>query len=340
MTAAPGTEGLSGLRKAAILVVQLGQERAAPLLARLRESEIEELTAEIMRLRALRAEQVDAVMGEFAELASAHRVVGQGGLDFAKEVLTSSLGAERAAEMLDRLSAAAMNQPFLFLHQADPRQIVTFLSGEHPQTIALVLAHLRPEQASTILAALPADVSAAIAHRVAVMEPAAPDVVRTVESVLQRKTSSVLKVQQASVVGGLQPLVEIINRADRSTEKLLLEGLAALDPALAEEVRAMMFVFEDITSLDDRAVQLVLRQVETSEVALALKGVREDVRDVVLRNMSERARENLVEEIEMLGPVRLSQVEEAQAAVVRAIRSLEETGQIVLRRSDDDALVG
>lgn len=331
---------MSGVRKAAILVVQLGRERCAKMLAGLGEAELEALTAEIMKLRALRPDQADSVMQEFAELAGAHRVVGQGGLDFAHDILRTSLGDERARSMLEKLSAAAMNTPFLFLHQVDPRQVLTFLNGEHPATVALVLAHLLPEQASAVLAALPPEVSANVAHRIATMESATPDVVRRVEEVLQRRTGTVLQATETtSSVGGIAPLVQIISRADRTTEKQLLDALAEIDPEIAEQVRAQMFVFEDITSLDDRAVQLVLRGVESADLATALKGVREDVRDVVLRNMSERARDNLLEEIDLMGPVRLSAVEESQTKILTVIRALEETGQIVLRRSDDDALV-
>lgn len=341
MPTALDTTTPTGLRKAAILLVQMGRERSAKVLAQLREPEVEALTGEIMRLRALRPEQVDAVVMEFAELATAHRVVGQGGLEFAQEVLSKSLGADRARAVLERLSAAALNAPFLFLHQVDPRQILTFLSGEHPQTVALVLAHLRPEQASSILGALPPATAAEVAHRIATMEPASPEVVRRVEGVLQRRTGSVLQTSsRASSVGGVDPLVGIINRADRATEKAVLDALTELAPEIAEQVRARLFVFDDITTLDDRSVQLVLRGVETADLATALKGVKDEVRDVVLRNLSERARANLLEEIDLMGPVRVSAVDESQAKVVQVIRSLEESGEIVLTRGDDDALVG
>ncbi|HSF26498.1 MAG TPA: flagellar motor switch protein FliG [Actinomycetes bacterium] len=335
------TAELSGVRKAAVLLVQMGRERAAKILAEMRENEVEELTAEIVRLRDVDPDVADEVVEEFHHLVSARRYAGQGGLAFAQELLEASVGGDRAQELIARLTAAMSEVPFHFLHRADPRQILSFVQDEHPQTIALVLAHLRAEQSSMILSGLAPELQADIAHRIAVMDRTSPEIIRQVESMLERKLSSVLTPSDLAAVGGLEPLVQIINRADRATERLILEGLEGRDPELAEEIRSRMFMFEDIVTLDDRAVQLVLRQVESADLATALKGVREDVRDKVMRNLSERAVENLVEEIDMLGPVRLRTVEEAQVKVVQVIRSLEETGQIAVRRGgdDDDAFV-
>jgi flagellar motor switch protein FliG len=241
--------------------------------------------------------------------------------------------------MLDRVASAAVGQPFDFLQEADARQIVSFVNGEHPQTIALVLAHLRPQQASAAIGGLPSDVQADVAHRIATMERTSPDVIAIVAETIQRKASTVLTPQAVSVVGGVQPLVDIINRADPGTGKHLLEELAKRDPALAELVRAQMFTFDDILSLEDRAMQLVLREVDAATLAVALKGVRDEVRDKITRNVSERARENLLEEVELLGQVRLSAAEEGRAAVVQVVRQLEESGQITIQRESDDEYV-
>ena len=246
---------------------------------------------------------------------------------------------QRAAGMLERLASSLQGQPFEFLQYADARQVVGLLNGEHPQTIALVLAHLRAEHASQIMSGLGPEVQAEVAHRIALMERASPDVVAVVAENLQRKASAVLTPSESSAVGGVQPLVEIINRADPSTEKAILEGLEARNKELADEVRSRMFVFSDVTLLEDRAVQLVLRGVEMSSLATALKGAGDEVREKILSNLSERARENLVEEMDLLGPVRMSVVEESRAAVVQAIRQLEETGQIVIRREGEDEYV-
>jgi flagellar motor switch protein FliG len=328
----------TGTQKAAMLLLQLGRERAARVMAQLELPEIEELTAEIMRLDRVDAELADRVVEEFYAASVAGPGVG-GGAGLAQHLLEASLGPVRAADVMERLQTTMAGQPFEFLQQADARQVVSLLGGEHPQAVALVLAHLRPDHASAILGGLSPEVQADVAHRIALMERAAPDVVTVVAEALQRKASTVLAPRELAAVGGVQPLVEIINRADPGTEKAILEGLAARDEQLAEEVRGRMFVFADIVLLDDRAMQLVLRQVETNDLSVALKGVPDEVGDKVLRNLSERARENLLEEIDLLGPVRLSQVEEARAGIVQSIRRLEESGQIVIRRDGEDEFV-
>ncbi|MBO3084939.1 flagellar motor switch protein FliG [Cellulomonas fengjieae] len=329
---------LTGSQKAAMLLLQLGRDRAARVMAQLDVAEIEELTGEILRLERVDQGQADEVLEEFYAASVIGPGVG-GGLGLAQHLLEASLGADQAAGVLERLQTSMAGKPFEFLQQADARQVVSLLSGEHPQAIALVLAHLRPEHASAILAGLEPDLQGEVAHRIAVMERASPDVVTVVAESLQRKASAVLQPRELAPVGGVQPLVEIINRADPTTEKLILEGLSSRDEALAEEVRSRMFVFGDIVLLEDRAMQLVLRQVETAALCVALKGVTTEVRETVLRNLSERARENLVEEIELLGPVRLSQVEDARAEIVQSIRRLEESGQIVIRRDGEDEYV-
>jgi flagellar motor switch protein FliG len=332
-------EDVSGLRKAAILLIQMGQDNANKVLAQMREPEVEELVAEIMRLQRVDAGTADLVIDEFHTMMSARGYVSQGGISFARELLESGLGVERAGEILNRLEAAITEMPFQFMRRADPRQLLSFLQEEHPQTIALVLAHLPSEQASGVLSGFTPELQTDVAHRIAVMDRTSPDQIRRVEAVLERRMSSILAPTESAAVGGVQPLIDIINRADRSTERLILESLEAMDPELANEVRSRMFLFEDITTLDDKSVQTVLRQVETNDLATALKGVRDDVREKVMRNLSERASETLAEEIEMLGPVRLRSVEEAQAKVVQVIRQLEESGQVVVSRGGTDEFV-
>ncbi len=332
------TIGLSGTQKAAMLLLQLGRERAARVMAQLDTAEIEELTAEIMRLERLDPGVADEVIEEFYQVSAIGPSVG-GGLGAATQLLEGALGRDEAAGMIERLQTSMAGQPFEFLQNADARQVLSLLNGEHPQAVALVLAHLRPEHASAILAGLPGERQAEVAHRIALMERASPDVVQVIAESLQRKASTVLTPNEMAAIGGVQPLVEIINRADPTTEKLILEGLTNRDESLADEVRSRMFVFGDIVLLEDRAMQLVLRGVETNELSVALKGAAPEVREKILRNLSERARENLEEEIELLGPVRLSQVEEARAGIVQVIRRLEESGQIVIRREGEDEYV-
>ena len=328
-----------GVRKAAILLIQLGKERAAHVLAHLSENEVEAVSAEVARLESISPSENESVLTEFRDLLMARAHINQGGLGFAKNLLEQSLGSERASEIMERLNAAAVQMPFRFLHRADPAQLRSFIAGEHPQVIALVLAHMTPDKASLLLGGLPSDLQAQVAHRIAVMDRTSPEIVRVVESTLERKLSSMLQPSDLSRVGGLDPLVNIINRSDRSTERQIVEGLEALDAALAEEVKSRMFMFEDIVSIDDRSVQLVLRSVDTGALALALKGVPDAVRDKITSNLSARAAENLIEEVELLGTVRLTQVEEAQQAIIRTIRELEEQGQIMIRRGGDDEFV-
>ncbi|GAB2873602.1 flagellar motor switch protein FliG [Myroides odoratimimus subsp. xuanwuensis] len=328
-----------GVRKAAIVLIQLGKDKAADVLSHLSDAEVEAISAEIAQLDSVSASETESVLTEFTEMAKARVNMTQGGLTFARNMLEQSLGVEKAAEIMARLQAAAVKMPFQFLHRADPAQLRSFIVDEHPQVIALVLAHMTPDKASLVLSGLPSDQQAAVAHRIAVMERTSPEVIRSVESVLERKLSSVLQPAELSRVGGVDPLVDIINRSDRSTERQIVEGLEAIDAELAEEIRNKMFMFEDIINLDDRSVQQVLRQVDNAELALALKGVQDIVRDKITKNMSERASETLLEEVELLGPVRLAQVEEAQQSIIRTIRLLEEQGQIMVRRGNDDELV-
>ena len=330
---------MSGLRKAAVLLVQLGKEESAKLLAQLPEAEVEELSTEIARLGLVAPEDAGDVITEFHAMAKLRQRASQGGLDLAREMLIASLGEEKAKEILERLSAVVTDLPFAFLNRADPRHVISFLQNEHPQTIALVLAHVPSGLASAILSGLGPETSANVAHRIAVMDRTSPDIIKEVESALSRKLGSVLQPSQMSVVGGVQPLVDIINRSDRITERLIIEGLEQRNPELAEEIRRRLFMFEDIVHLEDKAIQLVLRSIDTNDLATALKGVSDNVRTAVTRNLSERARENLMDEIEMLGPVRMRVVEESQAKIVQVIRSLEDSGQIEIQRGDEEEYV-
>jgi flagellar motor switch protein FliG len=330
---------MTGLQKAAVLLVQIGKEQSSKILKSLRQPEIEELTAEIARLEAIPPEVVDAVLGEFKQLAVAHHYFAQGGLRYAEEVLEATLGADKAREIMSRQFALMDEMPFEFLRRIDPHMVLSFLQDEHPQTITLVLAHMQPSQAAAVLSGLPETVQADIAHRLAVMDRTSPDIVKQVESQLQRRISSVFQASDSSAVGGLRPLVDIINHSDRNTERLILEGLESRDTELAEQVRALMFMFEDVRGLEDRMIQVLMKHIDVKELAVALKGVREDVKEKFMSNMSERAALGLREDMDVLGPVRVKQVEEAQAGIIRQIRTLEESGEIVISQGDGDDFV-
>jgi flagellar motor switch protein FliG len=331
---------LSGAQKAAVLLLSMGKEKSAAVLRALPEAEVEALMTEITKLGSVDSTIVDVVMNEFHELATARRYITEGGVDFARGMLEESLGTQKAHAILDRLAVSVTEAPFEFLRRADPRQVLTYLQEEHPQTISLVLAHMAPEQAAMVLSALPEEMQSDIALRIATMDRTSPEVVRQVEQVLERKLSSVLQAQDVSqAAGGVQALVDLLSRSDRATEKLILGELEKRDAELADQVRSQMFVFEDIVNLDDRSVQLVLRDVDVKELAVALKGVRSDVRDKILKNMSERAAANLSEEVELLGPTRMKAVNDAQAGVVKVIRQLEESGQLVLSRGGEEMVL-
>ncbi|HLT84435.1 MAG TPA: flagellar motor switch protein FliG [Phototrophicaceae bacterium] len=332
---------LTSPQKAAVVLLQLGHERATKVLALLDEQEVEEISAEIARMETVPTAIADQVLVEFYDQANGGApVAGHGGLEYAQRLLEDSLGVERASLVMGRLTTLLAGQPFDFLQQAEARQVLSLINGEHPQTMAVVLAHLRPERASAIMAGLPPAERADVAMRIGTMEQASPEAVSTIADSLQRRAGHVLTAgETTTAVGGIQPLVEILNRADPSTEKQILEELGQRDEALAEQVRSLMFTFEDVIHLDDRAVQLVLRQTDTSGLALALKGTSPELTEKIKRNLSERARLDLVDEMEIAGAVRLSEVHDARGAIVKVIRALEESGQIVVRRDGEDEYV-
>ncbi len=332
---------LSGLQKAALLLIQIGKDRAARVMSEMTDDEVEALSAEILRMTNVPREITADVIDEFYEnsIASASLQLGHGGLDYAQKVLEQTFGREKAAEIMERLMQGMQGQPFDFLKSADPREIVTLVSSEHPQTIALVLAHLRPDHAARVMAGLGPKLQGDVAVRIAQMERANPEMVTLVAASLQKKAEQVINSEEMQAIGGVEPLVDIINRADPGTEKMILTGLEERDEDLADEVRSRMFVFEDIVMLEDRGIQLVLRQVDGARLAMALKGTNEDLRSRLMKNLSERARQNVMEEIDMLGSVRMSQVQEARSEIVQLIRKMEESGQIVIRREEEDEYV-
>ncbi|MGB7981817.1 MAG: flagellar motor switch protein FliG [Candidatus Nanopelagicales bacterium] len=326
-------------RKAAIVLIQLGHDGAASVLSHMSEAEVEAIGTEIARLETIGTAEAGAALTEFQELASARSRSGAGGINFARHLLEETLGDARATVLIERMSTSSLEAPFTFLHRADPEQLTSYICDEHPQVIALVLAHLPPEKASPVLERLDPALQTGVAHRIAVMDQTTAHLIRAVEGPLKRRLSSMLTPAQTSPVGGVDALVSIINRSGRNREHEMLAGLQDLDADLANEVRSRLFLFEDIVDLEDRSIQLVMRQVDAGDLAVALKGVPDAVRDKVTSNLSEGASANLLDEVEVLGAVRLRQVEEARQKVIAVIRQLEEQGQIVVRRGGDDEFV-
>lgn len=324
---------LTRAQRAAAVVVVLGPEVAAPILEHLSDAEVEQLALEVATLGEVPAEQVRRILEEFYEDAVAHRELVQGGVIHARRLLRRWRG-ERGDEIVDRLISTVHIAPFNFLRHHDAEQLVQYLQEEHPQTIALVLAHLPPKNAAGVLAGLEPEVQREVALRVATMDRTSPEVIERVEMAMQSRLGAARSPEEFTKKGGVRDLAAMLNNSDRGTERAILADLDASDAELAEQVRALMFVFEDIAALDDRAIQTVLRRVDMKQLTLAMKGVRADVREAILRNMSERAALTLKEELELLGPVRIRDVEAAQSEVVRTVRQLEDEGAIIVSRGE------
>lgn len=320
---------LTGKQKAATLLACLGSRAASRVLSVMNETEVEQLTLDLSTMDTVDADARVSVFDEFHQMAVANRYVTQGGIDYARELLEATFGGERAIEILTRLQSGLQEVPFEFLKKADPAQICGFIQDEHPQTIALILAHLDSQVSAIILSGLPQDVQAEVAIRIATMDRTPPEIVREVERVLERKMASVFS-QGFTFAGGVKDVAEILNRIERGTEKAIMTELEERDPELADEISRLMFTFDDLVYVDDTGIQRALREMETKDLALALKAANEDVVEKIFHNMSERAREMIKEEIEFMGPVRMRNVEEAQQKIVGVIRQLEEAGEIVI----------
>jgi flagellar motor switch protein FliG len=341
----PGAEvtsaSLKGIEKAAILLVQIGEERASEIFRHLSDTEVEALSLEIAKSRKVPANVSRDVLGEAVETVLAEDYIAEGGVDYARSILERSLGATRAEELIGRLSATIERRPFEFLRRTPPEQIHVFLRNEAPQTIALVIANLHTTLAAQVLSCLEPEEQADVARRVAKMAETRPEVVSHVENVMRQKLSNVIA-QEYAAAGGVKSLADILNHSDRSTERNVLDELAKTESELAEEVRLLLFTFEDVVKLDDRSIQMVLKEVDQKDLAIALRGVSEDVRGRIFSNMSERGSELLREEIEFQPPQRKRVIEEAQGRIVGVVRRLEEAGAVVLSRgggSGDDELL-
>lgn len=337
-SSAKSTEGMSGVEKAAVLLIALGPEKSATIFKHLKEDEIEQLTLEIANTRSVSPQVKEDVLEEFYQICLAQQYITEGGISYATDLLEKALGAEKARDVIGRLTASLQVRPFEFIRKTDASQLLNFIQDEHPQTIALILSYLSPNQAAQIVSALPAEKQADVARRIAQMDRTSPDVIKEVEKVLERKLASLVN-QDYTIVGGVDSIVDILNTVDRSTEKNIMETLDIEEPELADEIRHKMFVFEDILTLDNRSIQRVLREVDNNELALALKGANEDVQNVIFENLSQRLASMIKEDMEFMGPVRMKDVEDAQQRIVNVIRKLEDSGEIVISRGGGDEII-
>lgn len=329
---------MTGKEKAAILLIALGQEISKEVFKHLEGEEIEELYLQIAKTTKVSPEAKDRVFEEFNELMLAQQYLAQGGITYARELLQSALGESKAVEIITKLTSSLQVRPFDFIQRTESEQILNFIQGEHPQIIALIISYLPAQKAGEIFRNLSEEKQVDIARRIASMERTSPEMIREVERVLERKLSTVVG-QDYTSAGGLDTLIEMLANVDRGTEKTIIESLSETDPELAEEIRKRMFVFEDIILLDDRAIQQVLKSVESKDLSLALKGSSEDVSEKIFKNMSKRAADMLREDMEFAGPVRVKDVQEAQQKIVNVIRKLEETGEIVIARGGEDEMI-
>jgi len=335
--AGKGALKVHGRKKAAVLLVALGPDRASEVFKHLHFDEIESLSLEMAKMQHVEPAMTTKIMEELAATVTAFDSIAAGGVEYAREVLEKAIGSERAAEIIGRLSSVIEMRPFEFLRRTAPEQIVAFLRNEAPQTIALVVANLHTTLAAQVLANLPEEEQAEIALRIARMGETSPEVVKHVEDVMRGKLATIVQ-NEYTTTGGVKSLAEILNHTDRPTERNVLDSLTETDEELAAEVRRLLFVFEDIVKLDDRSIQLVLREADQKDLALALRGVSDEVKTRVLNNMSERGAQMLLEEMEYQPPQRKRVVEEAQGRIVAIVRRLEEAGAVVLSRSDADVM--
>jgi flagellar motor switch protein FliG len=322
---------LPAIRKAAVFLLSLDKPVAAKVLAKMEPPMVEAVTVEIARLNEVDPDEQNAVFDEFLQMR--RRQGGErGGMDTVRELIEQSLG-EGAGALLENVRQSIQSVPFGFLQRADPENLVAFIAEEHPQTIALILSHLPPHHAAAVLNGLAAEKQVEIIRRVAMMEQTSPEVIQEVEHGLEERLASIVN-QQFESAGGVGAVAEMLNVTDRATERAILENLEQEDPDLVEQIRRLMFVFDDLTKLDDRSIQAVFKNVETSQWALALKGASEELKEKVFTNMSSRAATMLKEEIEYLGPVRLSAVEQAQQQIVDVVRRLEDAGEVIIGGAD------
>jgi flagellar motor switch protein FliG len=322
-------ENLTGVQKACILVIAIGIESASQIFKNMKDKDIEKLSVEIAGMKDIPSTVMEAVVEEFYQMIMAQEYISLGGLEYAKALLEKALGPRKANEVVAKVESAIHVSGFKLLKDVDPNQLMNFIQHEHPQTIALIMANLDAEQTASILAALPPETQTEVAYRIATMGKITPELLTDIESVLESQVETVFG-QDVTVAGGVKAVANILNMAGRSAEKTILGDLEKRNPELATEIKNLMFVFEDIVLLDDRSVQRVLREVDSKELTLALKASGDEVKDVVFRNMSDRAASLVKEELEFMGPVRLKDVEESQLKIVEVIRSLEEEGEIVI----------
>ncbi|HMA61990.1 MAG TPA: flagellar motor switch protein FliG [bacterium] len=328
---------LSGVEKAALLLISVGETKAAEIMKHLDEKELEEIAVEIAKKNEVKGNEIGSTVEEFFQSMQAKDYISKGGLDYAKKALEEAWGHKKAEEIIQKAEAATKVSAFYLLQTVDDKQLQNFLQNEHPQTVALILANINPKKAATILSELPEDQQTEISYRLATMEKTSPELINDIESALREQMGSVFG-QEVSKMGGSEAVAEILNSASRSAEKTILSDIKEKDPKLAEDIKSNMFLFEDIEKLADSAVQRINKETDSQSIALALKGATPSLKKKFLKNMSKRAADMLEDELQYLGPVRVREVENAQKGIIDVIRNLEESGEIRLNREDEEII--
>lgn len=332
---------LTKSQKVAVIIAAMGADNASGIYKFLSDEEIEEITLEIARLDYYPLDVVEAVLNEFYELCLTQKVVAEGGVEYAKKVLEKAFGETTANDLLDRITKQLKTKSFDFVRKADYKNLLAIVQNEHPQTIALILSYAKSDQASAILAELPKDKRIDVVERIAKMDMASPEVIKSIEATLEQKFANLVTIDSMEV-GGINYIADVLNNVDRSTEKHIFDELGARDPKLAELIRQKMFVFEDIINLDSMSIQAFVKETDPKDLAIAIKGSTQDVANIIFENMSQRGRETLQSEIEYLHNVRMRDVEEAQQRIVAIIRRLEDEGIVIIAKGggrDDDIIV-
>ena len=330
---------MSGEKKAAILLISLGPEIASQILKLLPDKLIQKVTYEIANMDYVEPKESDEIINEFLNMASAREYLLDGGIDYAKNLLHKALGSQKAKEVIDLLHQIQQKEkPFAIARKAEPQQLTNLLINEHPQTVALVMCYLQPEKAALVLSKLPDELQTDIAERIGTFNRTSPTIISKIERIMEEKLSNLIE-SNVETVGGVKSLVDILNSVDRTTEKNIITDLEEKQPELADEVKSNLFIFEDIVNLDRGSIQRILREVDNENLVLALKGASEEVSNIIFNNLSKRATEMLKEDIKFMGPVRLSTVEEAQQKIVATIRKLDESGEIIMGRGEQDSVI-
>ena len=329
---------LTSTQKAAAVIIAMGSDNASEVYKYLKEEEIEQLSLEIAKLDRLDPEDMQDTIEDFYGLCITQKVINEGGVIYARDVLEKAFGPQQATNYMERLSKSLHTKSFEFVRKADYKNLQMVLQNEHPQTIALILSYARSDQAALIIGELPKNVQLDVIERIATIDRVSPEMIKILENNLEKRFSTIVSSNQVDV-GGVPYVAEIMNRVDRSTEKYIFDALGEKDGALADEIHKLMFVFEDVVNLDGMAIQRFIREVDTKDLAVALKGSNDEVKQVIFANMSSRVREGIEQDIQFLHNIRMRDVEEAQQKIVSVIRALEEAGEIVIARGEEDEIL-